>query len=182
MKLMFTRISLVMGMPFATESPRWLISFFSTYASIWTGLRVLGRVTTSLYLESLLIEGSVTLGCGAIILSQKVVACSLLAHSTWDMATSWALFRDICASASWASPHTYITPRHDGVFVGALVFRVRSLQLFIHRSPALTLDMRLALYPVLFFLIYLFIFVLLFRFFVRQTLCLCVHPCVYTWT
>uniref|UniRef100_UPI003AAF0CD6 uncharacterized protein n=1 Tax=Centroberyx gerrardi TaxID=166262 RepID=UPI003AAF0CD6 len=38
---------------------------------------------------------------------------SLRAHSTRSMATSWALFRDIsvrdiCAAASWASPHTFI--------------------------------------------------------------------------
>lgn len=37
----------------------------------------------------------------------------LRAHSTRGMATSWALFkgtsvRDICAAASWASPHTFI--------------------------------------------------------------------------
>ena len=35
------------------------------------------------------------------------------AHSTRGMATSWALFRgvsveDICAAASWASPHTFV--------------------------------------------------------------------------
>lgn len=37
----------------------------------------------------------------------------LRAHSTRGMATSWALFRgvsvqDICAAASWASPHTFV--------------------------------------------------------------------------
>ena len=37
----------------------------------------------------------------------------LRAHSTRGMATSWALFqgvavRDICAAASWASPHTFM--------------------------------------------------------------------------
>lgn len=37
----------------------------------------------------------------------------LRAHSTRSMATSWALFRgtlvrDICAAASWASPHTFV--------------------------------------------------------------------------
>ena len=37
----------------------------------------------------------------------------LRAHSTRGMATSWALFRgvsvhDICAAASWATPHTFV--------------------------------------------------------------------------
>ncbi len=37
----------------------------------------------------------------------------LRAHSTWGLATSWALFKgvsiqDICAAASWASPHIFV--------------------------------------------------------------------------
>ena len=61
------------------------------------------------------------------------------AHSTRGMAASWALFEggsvsDICAAASWSSPHTFVQFHHLDVTAPSVAHSVVSAGTTMHTS------------------------------------------------